>query len=70
MNITKKTDYYSILKIDENATYDDIFKAFNKLSVECKDENMKKIINEAYQVLSVPYKRFAYNCERSSKLDF
>lgn len=64
-----KRDYYELLGIDRNATDDDIKKAFRKLAFQYHpDKNNEagatekfKEINEAYEVLSSPDKRAAYD---------
>ncbi len=64
-----KRDYYEILGIARDATDTEIKKAFRKLAFECHpdhnhDEGAEerfKEVNEAYQVLSDPDKRAAYN---------
>lgn len=64
-----KRDYYEILGIDRNATDEEIKRAFRKLAFiyhpdhnreEGAEERFKEI-NEAYQVLSDPDKRAAYD---------
>ncbi|MBI2484280.1 molecular chaperone DnaJ [Candidatus Uhrbacteria bacterium] len=62
-----KKDYYSDLGIANNASQDDIKKAFRKLAHQHHpdkqggDEKRFKEINEAYQVLSDPQKRQQYD---------
>lgn len=64
-----KRDYYEVLGIDRNATDEEIRKAFRKLAFKyhpdhnCDDgaEDRFKEINEAYEVLSDPDKRVAYD---------
>jgi molecular chaperone DnaJ len=64
-----KRDYYEILGIDRNATDDEIKKAFRKLAFKYHPDHNHgdratdrfKEINEAYEVLSDPDKRAAYN---------
>ncbi|GMI92838.1 hypothetical protein like AT5G25530 [Hibiscus trionum] len=64
-------DYYNILKVEKNATDDDLKKAYRKLAMKChpdKNPNDKneaeakfKQISEAYEVLSDPQKRAVYD---------
>ncbi|EFJ36802.1 hypothetical protein SELMODRAFT_230025 [Selaginella moellendorffii] len=64
-------DYYSVLKVDKNATEDDLKKAYRKLAMKWhpdKNPNNKKEaeakfkqISEAYEVLSDPQKRTIYD---------
>jgi len=59
-------DYYSILGIQRNASQDDVRKAYKKQSMKHHpdrggDEEEFKKINEAYQNLSDPQKRAAYD---------
>ncbi|XP_068345306.1 uncharacterized protein [Pyrus communis] len=64
-------DYYSVLKVNKNATEDDIKKAYRKLAMKWhpdKNPNDKKEaearfkqISEAYEVLSDPQKRQVYD---------
>ncbi|KAL4359988.1 hypothetical protein HN51_020351 [Arachis hypogaea] len=64
-------DYYSILKVERNATEDDLKKAYRKLAMKWhpdKNPNNKKEaeanfkqISEAYEVLSDPQKRVIYD---------
>ncbi|XP_015867336.2 uncharacterized protein LOC107404851 [Ziziphus jujuba] len=64
-------DYYSILKVQKNATDDDLKKAYRKLAMKWhpdKNPNNKKEaeakfkqISEAYEVLSDPQKRQIYD---------
>lgn len=61
-----RKDYYRTLGVDKNATDDDIKKAFRKLAMEHHpdkggEEEQFKEINEAYEVLSDPDKRRAYD---------
>jgi len=63
-------NYYSILGVDENASSDDIKKAFRKLSMKHHpDRGGKKDvfqkINTAYQALGDPQKRQQYNMSRN-----
>ena len=66
---TSKRDYYDVLGIPRDASEEDIKKVFRKLALEYhpdrnKDEGAEgrfKEINEAYQVLSDPKKRTAYD---------
>ncbi|KDP32284.1 hypothetical protein JCGZ_13209 [Jatropha curcas] len=64
-------DYYNILKVDKNATDDDLKKSYRKLAMRWhpdKNPNDKKEaeakfkqISEAYEVLSDPQKRAIYD---------
>lgn len=64
-----KRDYYEVLGVNRDATEEDIKKAFRKLAMQCHpDRNREdgaeakfKEINEAYEVLSDPDKRTAYD---------
>jgi molecular chaperone DnaJ len=66
---TSKRDYYEILGLSRNATEDEIKKAFRRLAKQYHpDANKEKgaearfiEINEAYEVLSDPQKRAAYD---------
>ncbi|KAF8389017.1 hypothetical protein HHK36_025702 [Tetracentron sinense] len=64
-------DYYNILKVDRNATDDDLKKSYRRLAMKWhpdKNPNSKKEaeakfkqISEAYEVLSDPHKRAVYD---------
>jgi molecular chaperone DnaJ len=64
-----KRDYYEVLGIDRNATAEEIRKAFRKLAFKYhpdhnhadKSGEKFKEVNEAYEVLSDPDKRAAYD---------
>ncbi|KAH0940104.1 hypothetical protein HID58_007565, partial [Brassica napus] len=64
-------DYYTILKVDKNATEDDLKKSYRKLAMKwhpdknpttkTEAEAKFKQISEAYEVLSDPQKRAVYD---------
>jgi len=64
-----KRDYYEVLGVDRNATEEKIKKAFRKLAFQHHPDHNRddgaeerfKEINEAYEVLSDPEKRAAYD---------
>lgn len=65
-----KRDFYEILGVNQNASDDEIKKAFRKLAMkhhpdrhagDKKEEEIFKEVNEAYSVLSDPKKRELYN---------
>ena len=67
--MAEKRDYYEVLGVDRNASDEDIKKAFRKCAMQYHpDRNHEpdaadkfKEVNEAYQVLSDPEKRSAYD---------
>ena len=64
-----KRDYYEVLGLDRKASDDDIKRAFKRLAIKYHPDRNKdpdagekfQEINEAYQVLSDPAKRQAYD---------
>ena len=66
-----KVDYYDILGVDKNATAEELKKSYRRQAVEWHPDKHKdnkeaaekrfKEINEAYQILSDPEKRRAYD---------
>ena len=64
-------DYYKILELDKNATYEEIKKSYRKLALKYHpDKNIDnkefceekfKDISEAYQILSDPENRYKYD---------
>ena len=66
---TSKQDYYDLLGVGRNASDEEIKKAFRRLAMEYHPDRNKregatekfKEINEAYQALSDPQKRAAYD---------
>ncbi len=64
-----KRDYYNILGIARNATDEEIKRAFRKLAFKCHPDHNRedgaaekfKEVNEAYEVLSAPDRRSAYD---------
>lgn len=69
--MTSKTDYYDILGVSKGASADEIKKAYRKQALEWHPDRHKddkepaekrfKEINEAYQVLSDPQKKAAFD---------
>src|SRR6202789_6067 len=67
---TTKRDYYHVLGVERNATAEDIKKAYRKLAVKyhpdknpgdkAAEEKFKEL-GEAYEILSNPDKRAAYD---------
>src|SRR5438552_18921093 len=66
---TNKRDYYEILGVSRNVTEDELKKAFRRLAKQYHPDANKEQgaeaqfveINEAYEVLSDPQKRAAYD---------
>ena len=64
-----KRDYYEVLGVARGATEDEIKRAFKRLAIKYHPDRNKEAdagdkfreINEAYQVLSDPQKRSAYD---------
>ena len=67
--MTTKRDYYEVLELPRNATPEDVKKAFRKLALQFHPDRNRhddaaerfKEINEAYQVLSDPQRKTAYD---------
>jgi len=67
--MASKRDYYEVLGVDSNASATEIKKSFRKLAMQSHPDRNKdhgaeerfKEINEAYEVLSDPEKRAAYD---------
>jgi molecular chaperone DnaJ len=67
--LSAKRDYYEVLGVGENATDEEIKRAFRKLAFEYHPDRNRddgaegkfKEVNEAYEVLSDPDKRAAYD---------
>ena len=76
MNDLSKIDYYKILEVSENATNEEIRKAYKKLAIKWhpdkNPDNKKeaeekfKSISEAYSILSNPEKRKEYEEYRNN----
>jgi len=66
---TQQGDYYAVLGLDRNASPEDIKRAFRRLAMQYHPDRHKepgaedrfKEINQAYEVLSDPDKRAAYD---------
>lgn len=66
---TQQSDYYAVLGLDRSASPEDIKKAFRRLAMQYHPDRNKepgadarfKEINQAYEVLSDPEKRAAYD---------
>ena len=65
-----ENDYYSLLGINSNSTFNEIKKAFRKMSLDYHPDRNKndiekthifKKINQAYEILSDPNKRKTYD---------
>ncbi len=67
--MTTKRDYYEVLEVGRDASPEDVKKAFRRLALDHHPDRNKdagaagrfKEINEAYQVLSDPQRRSAYD---------
>jgi molecular chaperone DnaJ len=67
--LSSKRDYYEVLGLERNASSDEIKRAYRSLARKCHPDVSKepdaeirfKEVNEAYQILSDPQKRVAYD---------
>lgn len=73
-----KEDYYSVLGVQRNSSDDEIKKAYRKLAMKYhpdrnkEDKNAEskfKTVNEAYEILSDPEKRSAYDMHGHAGVD-
>lgn len=69
-------NYYKILQVSQNASYDEIKQSYKKLALKYHPDktngntsNMFKKISEAYSVISDPYKRGKYDADLNSSVD-
>src|SRR5215211_2736267 len=66
---TQQGDYYAVLGLDRNASPEDVKRAFRRLAMQYHPDRNKepeaeqkfKEINQAYEILSDPDKRAAYD---------
>ena len=67
------TDYYEILGVDATSNFDEIKKAYRKLSIKNhpdrggNPENMKKL-NEAFETLGDPEKKKMYDMQKNNPM--
>lgn len=65
MSSNKNLNYFEVLGLTQNATLEEISNAYIKCIKEAKHDKSKDIylINEAYEILKNPLKRYHYICE-------
>jgi curved DNA-binding protein CbpA len=73
---TEAGEFYDLLKVERNASSEEIKKAYRKVSMEVhpdknqgskESEDLFKKVNEAYETLSDPDKRKEYNAKTETK---
>jgi curved DNA-binding protein CbpA len=58
-------DYYAVLGVPSGASAAEIGRAYWRLAAEKRDQLL--LLNQAYEVLSNPDRRFAYDVERQQQ---